>query len=178
MGLSEYVEYDANVIRGLDYYTGSVFEARAANKEGRAILGGGHYDNLVEDVGGEPLPGVGFAMGDVMLPLVLKQCGLLDSAKKAPADVLVTIFDENCRAASIKLAMGLREQGIRTICYPEVAKLPRQLKSADRLGIRFAFVIGPDEMSADSVTIKDLANHSQETVRSEEAVRRIAGMLA
>ena len=69
MGVEEYVSFDPQIIRGLDYYTGIVFEARDRDKEGRAILGGGHYGNLVGDVGGDPLPGVGFAMGDVMAGL-------------------------------------------------------------------------------------------------------------
>ncbi|PKN83286.1 MAG: histidine--tRNA ligase, partial [Chloroflexi bacterium HGW-Chloroflexi-8] len=66
LGLSDFVVYDPQIIRGLDYYTGIVFEARDVDREGRAILGGGHYGNLVGDVGGDVLPGVGFAMGDVM----------------------------------------------------------------------------------------------------------------
>ncbi len=76
MGCGEYIEYDASIIRGLDYYTGVVFEAVEVSG-GRAILGGGHYDNLVGDVGGEPLSGVGFAMGDVMIKIVLEDYGLL-----------------------------------------------------------------------------------------------------
>ena len=72
MGVSTYVKFDPQVIRGLDYYTGTVFEARDEDG-GRAILGGGRYDNLVADVGGEPLPGVGFAMGDVMMTVILKK---------------------------------------------------------------------------------------------------------
>ena len=72
LGLEDYVKFDARIIRGLDYYTGTVFEAREL-EGGRAILGGGRYDNLVNDVGGDPLPGVGFAMGDVMVSIVLEK---------------------------------------------------------------------------------------------------------
>ena len=94
MGLRDYVGYDARIIRGLDYYTGTVFEARDLDG-GRAILGGGRYDNLVADVGGDPLPGVGFAMGDVMMTIVLQKYGLIPALGLSPARVLVTIFDEN-----------------------------------------------------------------------------------
>jgi len=66
-GFSDYVQFDPEIIRGLDYYTGTVFEGFDVQDEGRAILGGGHYDNLVAAVGGQPLPGVGFAMGDVVI---------------------------------------------------------------------------------------------------------------
>jgi len=69
LNISEYLIFDPTVIRGLDYYTGTVFEAREATGAERAILGGGRYDNLVSDVGGDPIPGVGFAMGDVVLQL-------------------------------------------------------------------------------------------------------------
>ncbi len=70
LGCMDYIEYDASIIRGLDYYTGVVFEAIEVTG-GRAILGGGHYDNLVGDVGGNQLPGVGFAMGDVLIKIIL-----------------------------------------------------------------------------------------------------------
>ncbi len=94
MDLGEYVTFDPQIIRGLDYYTGVVFEARDMDKEGRAILGGGHYGNLVGDVGGELLPGVGFAMGDVMLRLVLEKYQCLPEFDDTSAKVLVTVFDE------------------------------------------------------------------------------------
>ena len=77
MGVRDYVEFDPRVVRGLDYYTGIVFEARDIGENARAILGGGRYDNLVGDVGGDPLPGVGFAMGDVVVSIILKELNKL-----------------------------------------------------------------------------------------------------
>ncbi len=87
--------YDPNIIRGLEYYTGTVFEARDRDGEFRAILGGGRYDNLVADVGGLPVGGMGFAMGDVVIRLVLQKYGCLPVLKTFPAQVMVTIFDES-----------------------------------------------------------------------------------
>jgi len=94
LGLTPYVRYAPHIIRGLDYYTGTVFEAWDCDGEFRAILGGGRYDNLVSDVGGDPLPAVGFAMGDLVISLVLKKFATLPPDLGAsPARVLITVFD-------------------------------------------------------------------------------------
>jgi len=92
LGVSDYVVYDPKIIRGLDYYTGTVFEAHDVKGEFRAILGGGHYANLVADVGGNPLPGVGFAMGDVVINLVLEAYGLYPSQLSQKEAVFVTVL--------------------------------------------------------------------------------------
>lgn len=178
MGADEYVHYNPQVIRGLEYYTGTVFEAYDLAKDGRAILGGGHYDNLVADVGGEPLPGVGFAMGDVMISLVLQKYGCLPPLATAPADVLVTVFDETLLIESQKVARQFREMGLRTIAYTEVVRLPRQLKFADRMNIRFVVILGPDEAAANQITVKDLVKGEQFTTTVEEAAETIKKMLA
>ncbi|MCD4673905.1 MAG: histidine--tRNA ligase, partial [Anaerolineaceae bacterium] len=138
MGVDVYVRFDPQIIRGLDYYTGIVFEARDRDKEGRAILGGGHYGNLVGDVGGDPLPGVGFAMGDVMITLVLQKYGCIPPLPKSPLQVLVTVFDDENSAKAFSLAKELRGDGIRAVSYLEFAKLSKQLKYADCIGVRFA----------------------------------------
>jgi len=167
MGLHDYVTFDARIIRGLDYYTGTVFEARDLNG-GRALLGGGRYDNLVGDVGGDPLPGVGFAMGDVMMTIVLEKYGLLPERSSSPAQVLVTLFDESMLVGAYRLAAELRRTGVKAAVYPEPAKLMKQLKYADRLGIKLAVIVGPDEEAAGRVTLKDLAARTQESVTRAE----------
>lgn len=177
LGVREYVRFDAQIIRGLDYYTGTVFEARDVDG-GRAVLGGGHYDNLVSDVGGDPLPGVGFAMGDVMIGVVLEKYGLLPHSGALEGAALVTVFDGERLIDSFRLAGELRQAGLRVVCYPEPAKLPKQLKFADKMGIRFALIVGPDEAAQGLVTIKDLATRTQETTSQEKAAEKIAEMLA
>lgn len=169
LGVKDYVKFDPSIIRGLDYYTGIVFEAWDIGGDGRAILGGGHYDNLVGDVGGTPLPGVGFAMGDVMITLMLEKYGLIPEIKPFAESVLVTVFDENSLKESAALASRLRADGINVICYPEAAKLQKQFKFADRIGVSAVAVIGPDEALAGTVTIKDLINHTQVTCLQELA---------
>jgi histidyl-tRNA synthetase len=178
MGLSEYIQYDAHVIRGLDYYTGTVFEAHLVSGEGRAILGGGHYDNLVAAVGGDPLPAVGFAMGDVMITYCLKQLGLLPELLKTPAATLVTIFDDGQLENAYALAASLRRVGLKVVCYPEAVKLPKQLKYADRIGARFVIIEGPDEVVNGVVTLKDLLSRTQEIVKKDEVAARLKIYLA
>jgi histidyl-tRNA synthetase len=178
MGFRDYIEFDAHVIRGLDYYTGTVFEVRHMTGEGRAIMGGGHYDNLVSDVGGSPLPGVGFAMGDVMITFLLKKYNLLPAELINQAPVLVTVFDESKVERAYALASSLRKTGLKVACYPEAAKLPKQFKYADRIGARFVIVEGPDEEAKGLVTIKDLKNGTQETYSGNEVAFKIKELLA
>lgn len=173
MGLGDYLHYSPEVIRGLEYYTGTVFEARDMDREGRAILGGGHYDNLVSDVGGDPLPGVGFAMGDVMVGLVLKKYGCIPELSLMPANVLVTVFSAELMEKSFSAANYLREAGIPTICFTEAVKLPKQFKYADRIGSRFVVVIGPDEAANGQVTLKDLSKGEQRTIEMDRLAEEI-----
>ena len=178
MGLSDYFAYDPEVIRGLLYYTGTVFEARDLAKDGRAILGGGRYENLVGDVGGDPLPGVGFAMGDVMIRVILEKYGLYPELKVQPAEVMVTCFNAEGLGDAYAIAMELRDAGLNVSCYPEAVKLDKQIKYANKIGARSLVIAGPDEVAAGKVTIKDLVNRSQQTVLKEEAaavLKRLAG---
>jgi histidyl-tRNA synthetase len=177
MGISEYVSFDPQIIRGLDYYTGTVFEAKDMDREGRSILGGGHYDNLVGDVGGDPLPGVGFAMGDVMATIILQKYGCLPAFTRCPAQALVTVFDADLLPTSFALAARMRQSGINTVCYPDPIKLQKQLKYADRLGLRFVIIVGPDEAAENTATIKDLIRHTQITVAQDKVVDSIQEFL-
>ena len=177
MGVDEYVVYDPRIVRGLDYYTGIVFEARDVSESSRAILGGGHYNNLVEDVGGSPLPAVGFAMGDVVLPLILEQFNKLPELETNPAKVLVTVFNEDCLAYSYSIAADLRAAGIPTAVYPAEAKIGKQFKYADRVGSRFVVVAGPDERDQNVLQVKDMKSGEQQTVERNKAASEIQGML-
>lgn len=173
MGLSDFVVYDPQIIRGLEYYTGTVFEGRDAEGENRAVFGGGRYDNLVGDVGGNPLPGVGFAMGDVTVSLLLKKYGKIPEQAASQPSVLVTAFDQSLLVSSFALANEIRKIGIEVLVYPEAVKLQKQLKFADRRGIRCVVIQGPDEASAGMVTIKDLSTREQKVVQVNEAARAL-----
>jgi histidyl-tRNA synthetase len=176
--VSDYVRYAPQIIRGLDYYTGTVFETWDRDGEFRAILGGGRYDNLVAAVGGDPLPATGFAMGDAVVTLVLKKFGCLPTNLGAsPAGVLVTVFDEASQAVSLAFANRLRQAGLKVNCYPEAVKIARQFKFAERMGMQAVVVLGPDEQAANTVTVKDLRSGEQRTVPQEIAAEEITRLV-
>jgi histidyl-tRNA synthetase len=168
LGAGEYIEFGPSIIRGLLYYTGIVMEARDRGGEFRAILGGGRYDNLVADVGGDPLTGVGFAMGDVVVPLVLAKYGKLPALTASPTQVLIAPFNAELSAAARRLAGQWRAAGVRVELYPDAAKLDKQLKYADSKSIPFVAILGPDEAAANKVMLKDLRNKMQQLVDQRE----------
>jgi histidyl-tRNA synthetase len=167
-GIQDYVRYNPRVIRGLDYYTGTVFEAFELGGKGRAIFGGGRYDNLVADVGGNPLSGVGFAMGDVVIELVLEDAGVIPTGLGEKPQVIVTVFDEATLPESLKAAATLRAAGLRTVIYPEADKMGKQFKFADKLDIPVAVILGPDEVAAGQAAVKNLKTREQVVVDREE----------
>ena len=173
LGVADYVVYDPRIVRGLDYYTGIVFEARDVSESSRAILGGGHYGNLVEEVGGDSIAGVGFAMGDVVLPLILEEFGKLPELVLNPAEVLVTVFNADCQTYSLKIATKLREAGINVLVYPEITKIGKQFKYADRVGVQYVIVAGPDERDQEILQVKDMQSGEQTSLKIDEAVAAI-----
>jgi histidyl-tRNA synthetase len=177
-GVGDYVRFNPRVIRGLDYYTGMVFEAFELGGQSRAILGGGRYDNLVADVGGNRLAGVGFAMGDVVIELVLRDNGCVPEKLGVAPQVVVTTFDESTRAASVRLAEIIRQAGLQVALYPEADKLGKQFKFADRVDAKLAVIAGPDEVEKGQAAVKNLATREQVTVDQNEMVKTIKTLLA
>ena len=172
-GVADYLLYDAGVVRGLDYYTGPVFEAYDRARQFRAILGGGRYDNLVAAVGGDPIAAVGFAMGDAVIEVLLDHFGKRPSLPVSPSRVLVTLFGPELLAPTLALADRLRRAGVNAEQYLEPEKLGRQIRYADRKGIPYALILGPDELAAGQVVIKTLATGEQVVCSEEEAIRRL-----
>jgi histidyl-tRNA synthetase len=175
--IADYVQYNPRVIRGLDYYTGTVFEAFELGGQSRAILGGGRYDNLVADVGGNRLPGVGFAMGDVVMELVLRDASVIPEKLGNTPEVVITVFDEETLGESLKVANVLREAGFKTVVYPEADKLGKQFKYADRLDVPIAIVLGPDEIAAGQVAVKNLKTRDQVTIMREDLIDQVRAFL-
>lgn len=179
LGVKEYVKFDPNIMRGLLYYTGTVFEAfDTSGSLKRAILGGGRYDNLLADVGGQPLSGVGFAMGDVVIGIILQEKGLLPEFIPSPAPILVTIFDESLMQESFSLSAELRSAGLNVLCYPEPVKLQKQFKFADKMKARIVLTVGPDEATNAQVAVKNLVNGEQITVKREAVFEIVKNILA
>ncbi|RCK76027.1 MAG: Histidyl-tRNA synthetase [Anaerolineae bacterium] len=175
----EYVEFDPNIIRGLDYYTSTVFEAKdIGGTVRRSILGGGRYDDLLAAVGGDPLPAVGFAMGDVVISLILQEYGCIPQDIYAhPARVLVTTFSNESLPYSIQLAHQLREKGINVITYPEATSLNKQLKYADRMKIPYAILLGPDEIASNTISLKSLSSGEQTRIEVSEIDKKLLPLL-
>lgn len=178
LGVKEYIKFDPAVMRGLLYYTSTVFEAfDLTGSVRRSILGGGRYDNLLEDVGGDSLPATGFAMGDVVIGIVLQEAGLVPDFEPSPAQVLVTVFDKNLWVQSLSLASELRQAGLNVMVYPEPVKLPKQFKFADKMKMRVAMVLGPDEVEKGLVVVKNLGTGDQLQVKREAVLESIKGIL-
>ncbi len=178
LNISDYLIYDPSIIRGLDYYTGTVFEARDSSGKYRAILGGGRYDNLVADVGGEPISGVGFAMGDVVIGIFLKEAGLVPDLPTNPAQILVTTFSDDLLSRSLEVSQQIRNAGLRVEWYPQASKISKQFKYADRQGIPLVLIMGPDEIDSNTVTLKNMRTGEQRSISLNElatAVNEILG---
>lgn len=178
LGFEPYLEYEPTIVRGLDYYTGIVIEARDREGKFRAILGGGRYDNLVGDVGGERVPGIGFAMGDMVIALVAQKYGKVPALRTAPTEIVVTTFDQASQAEALRLASELRTAGFKVEWYPAPVKLDRQLKYANQIGARVALIMGPDEAANGTVTLKDLATRTQSSFQRAELVPELKRLLA
>ncbi len=162
---------DLTIARGLDYYTGTVYETTMLDHpEVGSICSGGRYDNLAEYYTDKKLPGVGISIGLTRLFYVLNEQKLLNpNVPTAPADVLVIPMSPAQQGYAISVATGLRAKGIRTQIYTEQKKFKAKIAYAAKLGIPFALFLGEDEESNGVVSLKDLNKGEQVTVSTEEA---------
>ncbi len=171
-GLGRKVVLDPKLVRGLDYYTRTVFEVHAPLLGARsALCGGGRYDHLIRDLGGPDLGAVGFAIGFTGTLLVVRELGL-DSARRGEEEpaVFVVAASEGLEVEVFRLAEELRGAGISTIYDVERKNLKGQMKAAGRRGRRFAVVLGEDELARGTVQLKDLSSgEQQELLRAELA---------
>lgn len=157
--------------RGLDYYTGTVYETvMLDHPEVGSICSGGRYDNLAEYYTDKQLPGVGISIGLTRLFSVLEAQGYLnDALVTAPADVLILPMTEELSPA-ISFATALRDAGVRAQLHCEKKKFKQKLSYADKLSIPYAAFLGEDEIQQNKVTVKDLTTGQQQTVTAGEAV--------
>lgn len=176
-GKDDYVRYAPHIIRGLDYYTGTVFEAWDTAGDFRSIFGGGRYNDLVNAVGGDPLPAVGFAVGNVVLTLLMEKLGRRPTIGSSPAEVYVTLFDEEHRLAALQLAAELRRAGLKVASHLSADKLQKQFRHADRIGAQIVAILGPEELAKNLVAIKNLASGEQQSVARKTAADSIRSLL-
>ena len=173
-------DYNLNfsIARGLDYYTGTVYETTLDSHPGiGSICSGGRYDDLASHYSKSSLPGVGISIGLTRLFWQLREAGLVDVAEST-VHVLVPLVDDSLMTQALELTTTLRQGGINTESVLQSSKLGKQLKYADRAGIRFVAILGPQEIEAGTVTIKDLRREVQFTVPATEAVAALRVELA
>ncbi len=170
---------DLTIARGLDYYTGTVYETTLLDHpEIGSVCSGGRYDNLAEYYTDKQLPGVGISIGLTRLFYVLGEQGMLNGdLPTAPADVLVLPMTEDL-APAIALSTSLRGAGIRTQLYTEAKKFKAKMNYADKLGIPYVVFLGDDEIAKGVVTCKDMATGEQTTLPLDETLQRVRDGLA
>ncbi len=167
MGLGDFVTVDLTIVRGLDYYTGIVFELFDRGRELRAICGGGRYDRLLELVGGEALPAVGFGMGDVVLGELLSDRGLVPEYARS-LDYFLVLISEEQRPQALRLAHRLRDSG-KTVAYPlSERSVGKQMKVAAKEGARHVLIVGPDESARGCVLLRDMASGEEREIPLDE----------
>ncbi len=166
---AEALRFNPNLARGLDYYTGLIFESRVPEYPSGSLGGGGRYDNLINQLSGYQMPAVGFAVGFDRTVEVADSLGLLP-AESLGSQVLVTIFEEEFAAASLALANTLRSAGIKTEVYPATDKLGKQFKLADQKKIPYVAIIGENEVAKKVVMIKNMQSGEQTEVPTDKVV--------
>lgn len=162
------VRLDLSIARGLDYYTGTVYETFLDDLEGiGSCCSGGRYDNLASLYTKQELPGVGASLGVDRLLAAMEELGMIE-ARVASAPVFLAFFDRDRASDYVGLAARLRSAGVAVELYPEPRKLGAQLKYADRRGHRLAVIVGPDEWQAGRCQLKDLQAQTSEDVALED----------
>ena len=155
------------LVRGLDYYTRTVFEIQPKREGGQsAIVGGGRYDGLIEAIGGKPTPGVGFAMGMERVILNLKEQELGVPGTTAPR-VYLAHMGESARLSAVALGAQLREAGVTVVSSTGGKSLKAQMRHANSLGAQYTIILGEDEVRAGQVVVKSMAENTQESVSRE-----------
>lgn len=170
------VKFDPFLIRGMDYYTGIVFEFTLKEKpEFGSMAGGGRYDNLIGKLAGKDLPAVGCSIGMDRLFAALQEAGKI--SPQTAAEVIIFNLDKNLTPQYLNMATNLREAGVDCEIYYETAKLDKQFKYAQSKNIQVAVIFGQEEAKNKKVNIKNLTEKRQETVDLEDLITEVKSML-
>ena len=168
-------EVDPRIVRGLDYYTRTVFEfvSTSIGAQG-TVCAGGRYDGLIEQLGGNPMPAVGFAAGIERLLIVMEQSGVEIPEPKKPT-VYIAGMDGACRQKAFELAIALRSKGI----FVEIDHMERsvkaQFKYADKIGAKYVAVIGGNELSEGIMNVKNMSDGTSESVAFADVLAYFQG---
>ena len=161
---------DPTIVRGLDYYTKTAFEfvTTGIGSQG-TVCGGGRYDHLIEEIGDKDIPGVGFGLGIERLLLLMEDQGI-EIPKEAPQDCLIVVMGDRAKKLGQKLCRDLRAQGIKAELDLMERNMKGQFKYADKLGVKYAIVIGDDEIDKGIAQIRYMEESKQEEVKFEEII--------
>ncbi len=171
---SERYRISFTMVRGLEYYTGPIFETVVTEPKIGSITGGGRYDGLVGLFARQSVPMTGTSFGIERIIDVIQELGMAPpDLPRTPVQVLVTVFDEPRMGASIALAQAFRRAGLKVMLYFEPRRLEAQLRYAHQKGIPFVAILGPDEEARGVVTVRDMGSGEQRTLPPEEAARWI-----
>ena len=166
-GISDWVAFDASVVRGLAYYTGPVFEAHDRAGKLRAICGGGRYDRLLSSLGGNDMPATGFGFGDMVIMELLNEKGLVPDLPSGNQDIVIAI-DENLRSAAMSVATKLRASGRLVDLVLEDKRMKWAFRHAERTGAQRLVMVMPDEWAAGNVRIKELESGEESDVAVDD----------
>ena len=166
-GMSEWVQFDASVVRGLAYYTGSVFEAHDREGKFRAICGGGRYDNLLSTLGGKDLPATGFGFGDMVIMELLAEKGLIPELISGVDDIVLPL-NQDLRDIAVRVAASLRLSDRTVDLVLEDKKIKWAFKHAERVGAKRLVLLAPDEWSRKMIKVKDLETGEEKEVSFKE----------
>jgi len=162
------IKFSPTLARGLDYYTGMIFEVWLPEYTAGSCGGGGRYDNLIQQLGGPAVPAVGIAFGFDRMVEAATQLGLI-KVDQEQTQVLVCLFSPETQTASLELATKLRSSGLSTEIYPKFDNIGKQIGYANQIGVQYAVIIGDEEISNNTVTIKNLQTTEQKTVGIDKA---------
>jgi len=165
--------FDPTMVRGLDYYTGTIFETYVEEPKIGSITGGGRYDNLIEVLGGPSTPAVGTTLGLDRIVDCIIELNLLPELPKTKVKVMVANFGQDTTDQSLELTSLLRQNDISTIFYPDADKIGKQFKYASSKNIPFVALIGSDEAAKDEVTLKNMTTGDQITIKQDKIVGQL-----
>ena len=166
-GISEWVEFDASIVRGLAYYTGSVFEAHDRKGKFRAICGGGRYDKLISTLGGKDLPATGFGFGDMVIMELLAEKDLVPMLVSGIDDIVISL-NPDLRNVAVRVAASLRDSDRTVDLVLEDKKMKWAFKHAERIGAKRLVLIAPDEWSRKKIKVKDLETGEESEISLDD----------
>ena len=166
-GISDWVEFDGSIVRGLAYYTGSVFEVNDRKGEFRAICGGGRYDKLLSTLGGKDLPATGFGFGDMVIMELLKDKNLLPQLLSGVEDIVIAL-DPKLKNVAVKVASVLRDSDRLVDLVLENKKIKWAFKHAERVGANRIIIVAPEEWNRQKIKVKDLQSGEEFETTLEE----------